>query len=62
MMERNLSLMELICIFRQGREQFCFDWYNKYDAKHVVLHPQGYIDNFRDESRESRQAACWQKY
>ena len=53
-----MDLSSKECKFDEVIENYkwTFDWYNKYDAKHVVLHPQGYIDNFRDESRESRQA------
>ena len=53
-----MDLSSKECKFDEVIENYkwTFDWYNKYDAKHVVLHPQGYIDNFCDESRESRQA------
>ena len=53
-----MDLSSKECKFDEVIENYkwTFDWYNKYDAKHVVLHPQGYIDNFCDDSRESRQA------
>jgi sugar phosphate isomerase/epimerase len=55
-----MDLSHKDCKFDEVIENYkwTFDYAKKYDAKHVVLHPHGYIDNFRDETRESRKGRC----
>lgn len=58
-----MDLSHKDCKFDEVIENYkwTFDYSNRYNAKHVVLHPQGYIDNFRDEARESRQGRCLER-
>lgn len=58
-----MDLSHRDCKFDEVIENYkwTFDYAKKYHAKHVVLHPHGYIDHFRDEARESRQARCLER-
>ena len=52
-----MNLADKDCDFARIYENYkwTFDFYNRYDGKHVVLHPHGLIEN-PDETTESYQA------
>lgn len=58
-----MNLASIDCEFDQVIENYkwTFNYYNKYGAKHVVLHPHGFISNPQEETNEARKTRCLER-
>ena len=55
-----MDLSSKECKFDEVIENYkwTFEYYNKYNAQHCVLHPHGFIKDYESQSREDRRALC----